>query len=73
MSRVATRFLREGRSLPPVLEEARLYISDLARGYGLDFFETVFEMCTYEEINMIASYGGFPTRYPHWRFGMEYI
>jgi len=73
MSRVATRFLREGRSLPPILEEARVHISELARSYGLDFFETIFEMCTYEEINMIASYGGFPTRYPHWRFGMEYI
>ena len=48
-------------------------IEELARGYGLDFFETIFEMCTYEEINMIASYGGFPTRYPHWRFGMEYL
>jgi stage V sporulation protein R len=23
-------------------------------------------------MNEIASYGGFPTRYPHWRFGMEY-
>lgn len=22
---------------------------------------------------MVASYGGFPTRYPHWRFGMEFI
>ena len=22
---------------------------------------------------MIAAYGGFPTRYPHWRFGMEYL
>ena len=22
---------------------------------------------------MVASYGGFPTRYPHWRFGMEYL
>ena len=22
--------------------------------------------------NEIAAYGGFPTRYPHWRFGMEY-
>ena len=21
---------------------------------------------------MVAAYGGFPTRYPHWRFGMEY-
>jgi spore cortex formation protein SpoVR/YcgB (stage V sporulation) len=22
---------------------------------------------------MIASYGGFPVRYPHWRFGMEFM
>ena len=67
------RFLREGRALPPVLEEARKQIADIARGYGLDFFETIFEVCTYEEINMIASFGGFPTRYPHWRYGMEYL
>src|SRR5690606_17452743 len=46
---------------------------DLAKSYGLDFYETIFVVCSYEEINMIASYGGFPTRYPHWRFGMEYI
>jgi stage V sporulation protein R len=25
-----------------------------------------------QELNAIAAYGGFPTRYPHWRFGMEY-
>jgi stage V sporulation protein R len=23
-------------------------------------------------MNELAAYGGFPTRYPHWRFGMEY-
>ncbi len=73
MSRITTRYLREGRGLPVELEEARTYIKGLAEGYGLDFFDTVFEMCTYEEINMIASYGGFPTRYPHWRFGMDYL
>ncbi len=73
MALYSGRFLREGRQLPPELEEARQQITQIARGYGLDFFETVFEMCTWEEINMIASYGGFPTRYPHWRFGMEYI
>lgn len=73
MSMIPSRFLREGRQLPPELEEARVEIEALAKGYGLDFFETIFEMCTYEEINMIASYGGFPTRYPHWRFGMEFL
>ena len=70
---ITQRFLREGRHLPDDLEQARVEIEALARSYGLDFFDTVFEMCTYEEINMVASYGGFPTRYPHWRFGMEYL
>jgi len=47
-------------------------IEGYARGYGLDFFPVIFEMLDYEEINMVASYGGFPLRYPHWRFGMQY-
>jgi stage V sporulation protein R len=47
-------------------------IEDYARAYGLDFFPVIFEMLDYEGINMVASYGGFPTRYPHWRFGMQY-
>jgi stage V sporulation protein R len=68
-----TRFLREGRALPLELHEARVEIERLAKGYGLDFYETIFEMCTYEEINMVAAYGGFPTRYPHWRYGMEFL
>lgn len=73
MSKVTTRFLREGRGLPPELEQARVEIKALCESYGLDFFDTIFEMCTYEEINMIAAYGGFPTRYPHWRFGMDFL
>ena len=40
--------------------------------YGLDFFEVVFEVLGFETMNQIAAYGGFPTRYPHWRWGMEY-
>ncbi|MCK6477956.1 MAG: SpoVR family protein, partial [Phycisphaerales bacterium] len=40
--------------------------------YGLDFYEVVFEVLSFETMNQIASYGGFPTRYPHWRWGMEY-
>src|SRR5678809_1726075 len=23
-------------------------------------------------MNEVAAFGGFPTRYPHWRFGMDY-
>lgn len=73
MGRTSTRMLREGRKLAPELVEARDSIRELAASYGLDFFETIFEMVTYEEMNMLAAYGGFPTRYPHWRFGMEYL
>ena len=40
--------------------------------YGLDFYDTIFEVLDYDEISEIAALGGFPTRYPHWRFGMEY-
>ncbi len=43
-----------------------------ARRYGLDFFPTIFEVVDADDLNAIASLGGFPSRYPHWRFGMEY-
>ena len=60
-------------TLPPHLvelqREIRGYAADEA---GLDFFEVIFELVTVEEMNMVAAYGGFPTRYPHWRWGMEY-
>ena len=32
----------------------------------------IFEVLDYDELNEVAAYGGFPTRYPHWKFGMEY-
>jgi len=59
-------------NLPAELERERVKIERAARECGLDFFETVFEIVTYEQLNQIAAYGGFPVRYPHWRFGMEY-
>lgn len=54
------------------LEAERKKICQIAKNCGLDFFETVFELITYDQISQIASYGGFPVRYPHWKFGMEY-
>ena len=41
-------------------------------GYGLDFFPILYEVLDYKTMNEVAAYGGFPTRYPHWRFGMDY-
>ncbi|MBI2487236.1 MAG: SpoVR family protein [Deltaproteobacteria bacterium] len=55
--------------------EPERYVEEIkqhASNYGLDFFDVIFEVIDFEEMNMLASYGGFPVRYPHWRFGMEY-
>ena len=60
------------RTLPPELREIQLQMEGLAKSYGLDFFETIFEVLNLEELCMFAAYGGFPVRYPHWRFGAEY-
>src|SRR5512134_1405932 len=59
-------------SLPQYLRREQARIERFARGAGLDFFPTFFEMVSYDQMNEIASYGGFPSRYPHWRWGMEY-
>ncbi len=59
-------------TLPPYLRLEQERIERIAESIGLDFFPTVFEILSYDRMNEIASYGGFPTRYPHWRFGMEY-
>jgi stage V sporulation protein R len=57
---------------PPELLAAKKQIREQARSYGLDFFPVIYEMCDWEQMNQIAAYGGFPQRYPHWRFGAEY-
>jgi len=54
------------------LEDWRQKIETWAKEYGLDFYETIFEVLDWKQINMVAAYSGFPNRYPHWRFGMEY-
>lgn len=59
-------------NLTPELASLRDETRDLAKSYGLDFYEVIYELVDHDELNMVASYGGFPTRYPHWRFGMEY-
>jgi stage V sporulation protein R len=59
-------------ALPRYLRTEKERIEQIARSYGLDFFPVVFEMLTYDQMNEIAAYGGFPSRYAHWRFGMEY-
>ncbi len=60
------------RRFPPYLREMQEEIEGHARAYGLDFFPIIYEVLDYKTMNEVAAYGGFPTRYPHWRFGMDY-
>ncbi len=58
--------------LPPELKAIEAEILEYARAEGLDFPEVCFEMLDFNQMNQVAAYDGFPSRYPHWRFGMEY-
>jgi len=60
------------KNLSNALLNAASLIEEKAKQHGLDCFPTIYEMLNYDEMNMIASYAGFPSRYPHWRFGMAY-
>lgn len=55
-------------------KEKKLFnqILDVCSKEGLDYFPTIIQKVTYSEMSQIAAYGGFMSRYPHWKFGMEY-
>ena len=40
--------------------------------YGVGHYPVIYQICDWSEINEIAARGGFPIRYPHWQWGMEY-
>lgn len=61
-----------GVSIPEDLKKLLPEIFRKVSEFGCDFPPTVVEMLTYDEISEIAAYGGFPVRYPHWKWGMEY-
>ena len=60
------------KRFPAYLRDIQEEVEGYARNYGLDFFPIVYEVLDYKTMNEVAAYGGFPTRYPHWRFGMDY-
>jgi len=62
-----------GRILSVELVRVQERIERIAAEQGLTFFPVVFEVVDYEQMNALAAYSGFPTRYPHYRFGMEYL
>lgn len=60
------------KKLPSYLSDHQRIIEKHARDLGLCFFDTLYEVLDYKRMNEVASYGGFPVRYPHWRYGMDY-
>jgi stage V sporulation protein R len=60
------------KRFPTYLRDVQEEVEGYAQGFGLDFFPIVYEVLDYKTMNEVAAYGGFPTRYPHWRFGMDY-
>ena len=57
-----------GEELKPIREEARERVEEL----GLNPRPVKYWINHNDEVNQLASYGGFQHRYPHWRWGMKY-
>lgn len=47
-------------------------IEKACKEMGLDYYPIIVEFVRYDEMAELASYGGFPNRYPHWKWGQEY-
>lgn len=57
----------EERQLERAIEE----ITEIARGFGLDFYPMRFEICPADIIYTFGAYG-MPTRFSHWSFGKAF-
>lgn len=64
--------MMRSKPITGALLELQKTVEAHADAFGLDYFPQIFEVCDYDTINILAAQGGFPSRYPHWRFGMEY-
>ncbi|MGI8317094.1 SpoVR family protein [Halobacillus mangrovi] len=53
------------------LEYAIREITDIAKGFGLDFYPMRYEVCPDDIIYTFGAYG-MPTRFSHWSFGKQY-
>ena len=50
------------------LERAIAEITEIATGFGLDFYPMRYEICPADIIYTFGAYG-MPTRFSHWTFG----
>ncbi|HSO93038.1 MAG TPA: SpoVR family protein, partial [Candidatus Dormibacteraeota bacterium] len=49
----------------PTLSSLNSEIRQKALAYGLDPFDLAFEVVTFDQMNELAAFDGFPVRYPH--------
>lgn len=59
------------RDMLKQLEEAINEITEIAQGFGLDFFPMRYEICPADIIYTFGAYG-MPTRFSHWSFGKSF-
>lgn len=55
------------------LDEAADELNQLAEDLGLSPNSVNYWLVNHDEINQLAAYNGFQTRYPHWKWGMKYV
>lgn len=58
----------EVRELERAIEE----MTDIARRFGLDFYDMRFEIVPADVLYTFGAYQGMPTRFSHWSFGKAY-
>ncbi len=63
---------REKQSIAGELEDVVDDARDLATDLGLDPYQVKYWVVDNDEMNQLIAYGGFQSRYPHWRWGMKY-
>jgi len=63
------RKLREASELKQEVSEGR----ELAQKLGLDPYHVQYWIVDYEEMIQAAAYDGFQNRWPHWKWGRQYV
>ena len=66
----ADRFHKQ--AIASELEEPVTEARNLAEKLGLEPYPVNYWIIDYDEMNELIAYGGFQSRYPHWRWGMQY-
>ncbi|MFA9427998.1 SpoVR family protein [Natronorubrum sp. A-ect3] len=66
----ADRFHKQ--AIASELEEPVTEARNLAEKLGLEPYAVKYWIIDYDEMNELIAYGGFQSRYPHWRWGMQY-